>query len=293
MLHRIAKPFLKWVGGKTQLLSEIRSYYPSDVNKYCEPFVGGGATLFDLIDKVNPETILINDINPELINCYRHIKNRHIDVIRLLSQIQSEFLSKNTLKRKEYFDLKRNRFNELILAKENSIEKASLMIFLNKICFNGLYRVNKQGLFNVPCGSYVNPLICNEDNIKAVHKALKNVQICCDSYLSTESFIDDKTFVYIDPPYRPIKKTSSFTGYSKNGFNDKDQIELSQFISRIQKKGAKILLSNSDPKNENKNDVFFDELYQNYKIKRVKAARMINSNKNHRGRIKELIITNI
>ena len=287
-----AKPFLKWAGGKTQLLDEIRKYYPEKIEKYCEPFVGGGAVLFDILTKFQPKEVLINDINPELTNTYVQIKNNVNDLISLLSLWQNNYLSLEMDARKEDYYEKRSRFNELILAKEDSVEKAALMIYLNKTCFNGLYRVNGKGLYNVPSGVYKNPAICNSENLRAVNKVLQNVQILTGSYSQTEEFITKKTFVYIDPPYRPLTKTSAFTSYSKDGFGDEKQIELGNFVSRIYNRGhgAKVLLSNSDPKNVNPEDKFFDELYKDYDIQRVNASRMINSNANGRGEITEIMV---
>lgn len=288
----IAKPFLKWVGGKTQLLDEISKYYPEKIEKYCEPFVGGGAVLFDVLTKFQPKEVLINDINPELTNAYVQIKDNVNDLIALLSSWQSHYVSLDMDARKEDFYEKRSRFNDLILAKEDSVEKAALMIYLNKTCFNGLYRVNGKGLYNVPSGVYKNPSICNADNLRAVSKALKDVQILTGAYSQTEGFIDKNTFVYIDPPYRPLTKTSAFTSYSKEGFDDDKQIELGNFVAKIHNRGngAKVLLSNSDPKNANPDDNFFDELYKDFDIQRVNASRMINSNASGRGEITEIMV---
>src|SRR5574344_2318744 len=168
-----------------------------------------------------------------------------------------------------------SRKNELDV--NDSLEKAALMIYLNKTCFNGLYRVNSKGLFNVPSGSYINPGICQEENLVAISQALKNVRITTGVYFTTKTFIDNNTFVYVDPPYRPLTRSSSFTAYSKNEFGDKEQIELGEFIDDIHAKGAKVLLSNSDPKNVDQQDNFFDDLYKAYEIHRVNASRMINS----------------
>ena len=288
-----AKPFLKWAGGKTQLLDEIRKYYPEKIEKYCEPFVGGGAVLFDILTKFQPKEVLINDINPELTNTYVQIKNNVNDLISLLSLWQNNYLSLEMDARKEDYYEKRSRFNELILAKEDSVEKAALMIYLNKTCFNGLYRVNGKGLYNVPSGVYKNPAICNSENLRAVNKVLQNVQILTGSYSQTEEFITKKTFVYIDPPYRPLTQTSAFTSYSENSFTDKEQIELGNFITEISNKGAMVVASNSDPKNSDINDDFFDDLYSKFEIERVSASRMINSNAKKRGAINELLISNI
>lgn len=314
-----AKPFLKWAGGKTQLLSEIRKFYPQNIEKYCEPFVGGGAVLFDVITKFQPKEVLINDINPELTNTYTQIKTNVNSLLELLSDWQNEYQNSSPEKRKEIFYKKRERFNELILGvpTENGgqafrgsadallpsatlraptilnadlLEKAALMIYLNKTCFNGLYRVNAKGLFNVPSGVYKNPGICQKENLIAVSKALQNVQIMTGSYTQTESFIDKNTFVYIDPPYRPLTKTAAFTSYTKEGFDDSKQIELGNFVTRIHKNGTKVLLSNSDPKNSNQDDNFFDDLYKDFNIQRVCANRMINSNSEGRGAITEIMV---
>ena len=168
-----------------------------------------------------------------------------------------------------------------------------MFIFLNKTCFNGLYRVNSKGLFNVPFNNAKNPLLCDKENLKTCSKLLQNVEMKVGDYKECKSFIDDKTFVYIDPPYRPLSQTSAFTSYSENGFSDKEQIELGTFITDISNKGAMVLASNSDPKNFDENDNFFDDLYSHFEIERVSASRMINSNAKKRGAINELLISNI
>ncbi len=292
----VSKPFLKWAGGKTQLLKEIQKYYPfnSTVTKYAEPFVGGGAVLFDILSKYDLEEVYISDINEELMNSYKIVRD-HVDVlIALLKSYQEAFLPLETEKRKAFYLAKRERFNALKLNhnKEENIEKAALMIFLNKTCFNGLYRVNRKGQFNVPMGSYKNPMICDEENLRAVSEKLQNVMIICGDYRESANFIDENTFVYFDPPYRPLTDTASFTAYTENLFNDEEQIELARFVDDMHKRGAKIVISNSDPKNANAEDNFFDDIYSAHKIKRVEATRMINSNAEARGKIKELLISN-
>ncbi len=291
-MFKTVKPFVKWAGGKSQLLCEIRKKYPEKIQSYCEPFVGGGAVLFDVLANFNPGQVIINDINPELINTYNFIKKSPEDVIKLLSQMQEKFWNMTTEERKDYFYSKRERFNNLISNCENSLEKAVLFIFLNKTCFNGLYRVNKKGLFNVPMGSYKNPLICDSENILAVSDLIQNATIKCGDYSSCEDFINENTFVYIDPPYRPLNDTSSFNSYAKEKFDDDEQIRLSEFVTRISYKGAKIVASNSDPKNIDETDDFFDDIYRNFTINRIKANRMINSKASNRGSIDELLICN-
>ncbi len=292
------KPFIKWAGGKGQLLPEIRKKYPiqlgKTITKYCEPFVGGGAVLFDILSNYELEEILINDINPELTNVYIQIKTNVDELINLLNELQSEFWELELENRKEYYYSKREKFNKLELNSSEfvNIEKAALFIFLNKTCFNGLFRVNKKGLFNVPIGSYKKPMICDTENLLEISKSLKKVDVKCGNYRDCINFIDENTLVYIDPPYRALTVTSSFNSYYKVDFNDKEQIELKKFIDEITIKNAKVVTSNSDPKNINEDDNFFDDLYSKYKIDRVSAKRMINSKATKRGNINELLISN-
>lgn len=292
------KPFVKWAGGKGQLISDIKNTYPENlgkgINKYAEPFVGGGAVLFDILSNYKLENVYISDINAELINTYCIIRDNVCDLIILLTIMQNEYIPLNTEKRNQYYYNKRELFNFI---KTNgdvtiNIEKAALFIFLNKTCFNGLYRVNRRGFFNVPMGAYKNPCICDEKNLKNISRALQNVTIVCGDYRKSESFIDDSTFVYFDPPYRPITETASFTSYTENLFNDIAQIELAEYVSLLDRKGAKVVVSNSDPKNSNTEDDFFDELYKEHKINRITATRMINCNGESRGKVSELLIVN-
>ena len=291
------KPFIKWVGGKGQLLSEINKLYPvelgKNINKYAEIFVGGGAVLFDILSKYKLDEVYISDKNLELINTYKSIRDNVDILIKSLKEMEEQYIPLDNENRKDYYYKKREEYNSLkINIEENNIEKAVLFIFLNKTCFNGLYRVNKKGEFNVPIGTYKKPKICDEENLKNVSLALKNVKITYADYRESKDFIDENTFVYIDPPYRPLNTSSSFTSYTENDFSDEEQIELAEYIDILNKKGAKIVISNSDPKNNNIDDNFFDELYKNYNINRVKATRMLNSNASLRGVINELLITN-
>lgn len=289
---KTVKPFIKWAGGKTQLLNVIREKYPENIKKYCEPFVGGGAVLFDILINFQPKEVLINDINSELINTYIHIKDNVENIINFLSDMQEIFWNMDNNQRKEYFYIQRDKFNDGIKNNINDVSMAVLFIFLNKTCFNGLYRVNSNGLYNVPIGLYKKPLICDADNLRLISSLLKNVIIKYGDYSECVDFIDSETFVYIDPPYRPLSETSSFTSYSKTIFDDKQQIQLSKFTEYISGKGAKVLASNSDPKNTDKNDNFFDDIYRNFNITRVKASRMINSKGSGRGTLNELLISN-
>lgn len=295
--EKLVKPFLKWAGGKGQLLKEIELFYPfaeGNITKYAEPFVGGGAVLFDILSKYDLREIYISDVNVELINTYHIIRDNIDELIKMLYAMQNEFIPLDTDTRKSYYNKKRERFNDFKVTgnEDCNIEKAALMIFLNKTCFNGLYRVNKKGLFNVPMGSYKNPVLCDEKNLRAVSEKLQRVTIVCGDYRESEDFIDENTFVYFDPPYRPITDTASFTAYTENLFNDDEQIELARFVDEMHRKGAKIVISNSDPKNTNEEDDFFDNIYAGHNIKRVEANRMINSNSKARGKIKELLISN-
>ena len=297
MSKKQLKPFFKWAGGKGQLLPEIEKYYPFDngeITKYAEPFVGGGAVLFDILSKYDLEAVYISDINAELINTYRIIRDNIYELIEMLMVMQNKFVPMSSEGRKAYYLDKRSRFNDLkVNGNANiNIEKAALMIFLNKTCFNGLFRVNKKGLFNVPMGAYKKPMICDEDNLRIVSQKLQNVDIVCGDYKESADFIDDNTFVYFDPPYRPITDTASFTAYTENLFNDEEQIELARFVDDMHRKGAKVVISNSDPKNSNTEDDFFDNIYASHKIKRVEATRMINCNSEARGKIRELLISN-
>ena len=292
------KPFIKWVGGKTQLLPEIRKKYPIDlgmsITKYCEPFIGGGAVLFDILPNYELKEVRINDINKELTNTYTQIKTNLAHLVNELETMQNLFWVMDTDARKLYYYEKRERFNYLKVNGDETInfEKAALFIFLNKTCFNGLFRVNKKGGFNVPIGAYKKPLICDKENLTEINKVLQNVTITTGDYKECLDFIDKNTFVYIDPPYRPISETASFTSYAEMDFNDDEQVALGQFVDRANDKGAKVVISNSDPKNHDKTDNFFDDIYNKYDISRVSAKRMINCNASSRGDITELLISN-
>lgn len=290
------KPFIKWAGGKGQLLPIIRRSYPKElgksIKKYCEPMVGAGAVLFDILNNYSLNEILICDSNTELINVYRVIQKKVSALIELLSKFEKEYLALNDEERKKYYYAKRAKYNSIMKDKSQSVLRATLFIFLNKTCFNGLYRVNANGLYNVPMGSYKNPTICNSENLIDISAKLAKVKIISGDYKKVNSFVDSSTFVYFDPPYRPLSKTASFTGYTEGCFDDKEQIRLAKFIKSLSNRGAFVLTSNSDPKNTDKNDTFFDDLYCSLSIKRIPAKRSINSNGNDRGIINELLISN-
>lgn len=291
------KPIIKWAGGKGQLLGEIRKRYPvglgTTIKKYAEPFVGGGAVLLDILGTIpGLEQVFISDINAELVNMYRNVQLHVEDVIAILGNFSNSFLPLDAEGRKAYYYDKRKRFNELKQKKQWDQELAALFIFLNKTCFNGLYRVNSKGENNVPMGAYKNPPICDADNMRMVSAALANIEIVCGDYRSSQEFIDANTFAYFDPPYRPLTQTASFTSYTEDCFNDGDQEKLASYVHRLAEAGAHVLVSNSDPKNVNPNDNFFDDLYSPLTIERVHAVRMINSKGSGRGEISELLIHN-
>ncbi len=290
-----ARPFVKWVGGKTQLLEEIAKSLPKDLARrenvcYVEPFVGGGAVLFWILQEFpNITRAVINDINPELICTYRVIKSNVEELIRRTHDIQQEYLMLNAEDRKSYFLEKRASFN----TKNNpEVETAALFIFLNRTCFNGLYRVNSKGEFNVPHGKYANPRICDAENLQAVSKLLQRVEILCGDFAQTIDYATNNTLFYFDPPYKPLSETSSFTSYSSNGFDDTEQIRLRDFCEMISRRKSLFVASNSDPTNVDPTEDFFDRLYLNFKIKRVSASRMINSVGTGRGKLNEVMISN-
>jgi DNA adenine methylase len=287
-----AKPFLKWAGGKTQLLSEIERSLPplvlSDKFTYVEPFIGSGAVLFWMLSKFpNLEKAVINDINTDLINAYKIVASNPKELIETLKEFQSQYhdLQNHEEGKKEYYYLKRDAYNA---RNTDNVTQAALFIFLNRTCFNGLYRVNRSNLFNVPMGSYKLPTICDEQNILAVSNALQPVEIINCDFEQTLTYAADHSFFYIDPPYKPLSETSSFNSYAKNEFDDKEQIRLKEFCSKIDAQQSKWILSNSDIQHEE----FFDKIYADYFIKRVKAKRIINSKPDKRGELNELLITN-
>ncbi len=291
-----AHPFLKWAGGKGQLLEVLKKKLPqrmgTEISKYAEPFVGGGAFLFDLINTYKFKEVYINDNNRELINVYEVVKNFCDILIFELRDLEDQY---NILPEEEqqilYYE-KRECYNNLELNAETSVKKASLFIFLNKSCFNGIYRVNKSGKFNVPFGKRRTINICDIENLHKTSELLQKVIMRSCDYHDVLNFADSSTFVYFDPPYRPLNATSSFTAYTEGDFSDEDQIELAALFKKLSEKGVKVMLSNSDPKNVNENDDFFDDLYCGYHIMRVNASRAINSVGSKRGKIKELLITN-
>ncbi|AFZ43165.1 DNA adenine methylase [Halothece sp. PCC 7418] len=303
MTKKQAQPFLKWAGGKTQLLAQIESFFPKELlmgsmTRYIEPFVGGGALFFKVANTYPIQDFIISDINPELILAYQTIQKEVEGLINHLWDKQKTYLALPGEERKNFFYQVRTDYNQqrnqinFDLYTSNWIERTAQLIFLNRTCFNGLFRVNSKGEFNVPFGRYKKPRICDADNLRQVAKILEQTAIHQGDFTQCKAFVDQASFVYFDPPYRPISKTSSFNAYSKQSFNNSEQLRLRDFFHLLDQKGAKLLLSNSDPKNEDPTDDFFENAYYPYRIERVEAARNINSNASKRGKIKELVIIN-
>ncbi len=293
-----AKPFIKWAGGKSALLDDIRRYYPEklgkSINKYCEPFIGGGAVLFDVLSNYKIEHVYISDRNEQLINLYKAVQNNVEELIEHLRMMQAGYIALDVYKRKDYYYERRDLYNQYIQKMNiDSVYGSALFMFLNRTCFNGLYRVNGQGLFNVPSGAYKNPRICDEEGLLEASRLLKGVSIEWAGYEESYDFIDSNTFVYFDPPYRPLTESANFTSYSKDKFDDEDQIKLGRYFEKLAEKDAKLLLSNSDPKNINESDDFFDDLYKGFDVLRIKSKRRINSDASKRGEITEILVTNV
>lgn len=290
-----ARPFLKWAGGKSQLLPEIRKVYPeglgTTITRYAEPFLGGGAVLLDMLSTYRLEAVYASDTNGELINAYCCVRDRLEELLERLHRLEEDYLSLDSQARKDFYYRIRAQFNEGERGNKEDAERAALLLFLNRTCFNGLYRVNARGEFNVPAGAYKNPTICDEDNLRRVSGLLQGVELVCAPYTQVEEFADERTFLYADPPYRPLNQTSSFTAYTKNSFGDQEQRELAVFLKELAQRGVKVAASNSDPHNTDPQDDFFDELYAGCTLRRIAASRMINSDAAARGKVSELLIT--
>lgn len=298
----VTKPVLKWAGGKGQLLAQIEQHLPvklkmNKIERYIEPFVGGGAVFFDIYNQYFIKEAFLFDINPELIILYNTIKYDVEELINELRTISEQYLALTEDNRRAYYYQARDEYNACdkhVDANEYQsgfVRRAALTVFLNRTCFNGLFRVNSKKGFNVPFGKYTNPNILNEANLRAVSTAFQIATIKQADFAETLDYASNNSFVYYDPPYRPISQTSSFNSYTSDSFNDAEQVRLKEVFDKVSAIGALQLLSNSDPKNY-VNDPFFDELYQSYKIHRVNATRLINSKASGRGEIKELLISN-
>jgi len=301
---KTAKPFMKWAGGKGQLIEKLANLFPHEMNagmtqKYAEPFIGGGA-LFFFVAQTYPqiEKFYISDVNQELVLAYKTIQADVEGLISFLEKLEKKYHALDSSGQKNFFYGQREQFNQNLLHFDFNkfhpgwIERTSEIVFLNRTCFNGLFRVNSKGQFNVPFGDYKNPKICDADNLRNVSALLQKSEIELGDFTVSEEFVDSSTFVYFDPPYRPLNKTSNFTSYSRLEFGDEEQKRLAEYFASLSKKKAKLMLSNSDPKNENPEDHFFEDLYKRFRIERVDASRMINSDASKRGKIKELVIMN-
>lgn len=299
----VAKPFLKWAGGKTQLLGQIAECLPVEIaqggiDRYIEPFMGGAAVFLYLVQKHSIAENYVADGNEELALAYKTVQQRVEEVIALLRSIEQAYYGMTPAQQKARFYAVRSQFNEersqidFSGAGAESAKRTAQLIFLNRTCFNGLFRVNARGGFNVPFGGYMHPLICDAENLRTVSAVLRRTRILHGDFTICEPYVDARTFVYFDPPYRPISRSASFNSYSRQPFDDAAQARLAEFYRALDGKGAKLMLSNSDPHNENLADNFFEELFSGFHIRRVLARRNINSNGARRGAITELLITN-
>ena len=295
------RPFLKWAGGKRQLLSEIEERLPEnleDYDTYVEPFIGGGAVMFHLLHNHNFDRVVALDINAELILCYKMLQTNVEEVITELKKLRDQYPDhKEHEERKAFFYGVRDDWNAsvgdvLSLKKSDQIKRTARTIFLNRTCFNGLFRVNSRGHFNVPIGGYKNPKILDEGNLRNVSKYIERVEFHHSDYRGAEEYLGKRTLVYFDPPYRPLTTSSSFTAYAKSGFNDENQVELAEFCRILHERSVSFMLSNSDPKNADATDDFFDVLYGDFQIDRVSAYRAINSKASGRGKISEILVRN-
>ncbi len=293
-----AKPFIKWVGGKGQLLSQLVALLPDDfasraVTTYVEPFVGGGAMLFHVLSHYkNIERAIINDINPDLTACYRVVRDMPDELIDQLADIQEEYYKQTEeADRKAMFLSARESFNT---KSHSELDNSTLFIFLNKTCFNGLYRVNKRGVYNVPFGKAVTPAICVPETIMADSRILQRVDIQTGDFETTLDAAPSESFFYLDPPYRPLNATSNFNDYAKETFGDAEQTRLKEFCKRLTRHRHKLMLCNSDCKGNGVNDDFFDNLYSDpqFNTSRVRASRAVNSDATKRGKITEIVIRN-
>lgn len=299
-----AKPFLKWAGGKTQLLAQMRTHYPPElddggISSYVEPFLGGGAVFLDVMQRSAVAEVYLFDINPELIVAYTAVQRDPDGLIGRLADYRHQYLEKDDTGRVEFFYARREHYNAQKATIDFDafsgawVEHAADLIFLNKTCYNGLFRVNFSGHFNVPFGRYVKPEIFDAGNIRAVSHLLQRATIQCGGFEACRAVVGANTFVYFDPPYRPISATSSFTSYAADRFDDSDQRRLAAFFADLDATaGARLMLSNSDPKNNDADDHFFDDLYAAFNVRRVAASRMINSVAGGRGKITEILVTN-
>ncbi len=273
-----ARPFLKWVGGKAQLLSQFEQYYPKDFNNYFEPFIGGGALFFNL----SPTKAHINDVNATLISAYKNIKNKPEEVMKILKKLENEYKNGNEESKKELFYKIRDKFNN---TSDTELKKSAYLIFLNKTCFNGMYRENSKGGFNTPFGKAKNPTILDRENILLVSKVLQHTKLTSVSFEKAVAEAKKGDFVYFDPPYHPLTETAKFTSYHRDSFTKEDQLKLRDVFDELDKRGCYVMLSNS-------HTPFINDIYKKYRRETVMANRAINCKASGRGKIKELLILN-
>lgn len=295
----LSKPFIKWAGGKGQLLSQLDEHLPQILSEreftYIEPFVGGGAMLFHMLQKYpHIERVVINDINPYLTTAYRVVKDEPKELIERLSVLEHDYFALESEEAKKAFFLGvREIFNEEDL---DAVDRTKYLMFLNRTCFNGLYRVNSRGKFNVPFGRNLNPTICNADTIKADSELLNRVDVVIlnGDFEQTINYFNANglNFFYFDPPYRPLSTTSSFNSYAREEFNDAEQLRLRDYCRMLNDMGALWMLSNADCSAKNPEDLFFEEAYRYFNIHRVYASRSINANPTKRGKLTELLVNN-
>lgn len=297
-----AKPFVKWAGGKTQLLPQLHEALTGKISMserfiYVEPFCGGASLFFSLVrDYGFTGKAILNDINAPLMETFRTVRDAAGTLIAALKEIEHEFLALDSDAQKEFFLARREEFNSGACTK---LRSATLLIFLNKTCFNGLFRVNSKGKFNTPFGRYRNPKICDEQTLLADSAALKNVELCCGDFVKTLPAAEalrsrgEKILFYIDPPYKPLSATSSFTAYAQGRFDDDDQLRIFRFCKELDARKIYWLQSNSDAQtNDETPRSFFGDIYTASVIRRVPAKRAINAVGSRRGNINEVLISN-
>lgn len=292
------RPFVKWAGGKTQLLHAIAPRLPrgladGTITRYVEPFVGSGAVFFYVSQRYPLRECYLYDINEELVILYLAVKRDVRRLIEYTAVLADEYAAGAEPERRDLYYRVRASFNrdlgtvDPVVSSDAGTARAAQLLFLNRTCFNGLFRVNARGAFNVPFGRYRNPAICRPAVLEAASRALANTEIRLGDSSACADVVDDETFVYFDPPYRPVSATSSFTAYARHGFSDDDQTRLARLFAALDQRGAMLMLSNSDP-----GDQFFGDLYAGYTIERVPARRSINCRADRRGTVGELIIRN-
>lgn len=282
-----AKPFLKWLGGKSRLIPQLDEFIPEKFTRYFEPFLGGGAVFLHVAQTRKFKEAYLYDISADLIRVWEAVQQEPSELCERLQQLQQSHLELSAENRQEQYYQIRNMLNTYPPKGMSVHNRGAVIIFLNKTCYNGLFRYNRRGEFNSPFGKYEKPSFYDEENIQEVSKLLRRAHLTTGDFTLCERHVTKGSFVYFDPPYRPLSKTSSFTGFSSGGFSDPDQERLAASFKRLDQRGAKLMLSNSDT-----GDGYFEDLYKGFNIHRVRAGRAVNSNPERRGKINELVITN-